>query len=130
MPMQTALDSHRSKSTTTFMRSIVLLSAAPRTSGNPPKPGVRDHVVLVMATAVERTAAGDEPQLRIGGVAVDALGRELRLRVALHPVCLEHRLRPVRPHDGHLVARGELGQPVEDAGYARVVDVARDHGGA
>src|SRR5690606_13279482 len=79
---------------------------------------------------VEGAAAGDEPQLGARGVAVDALGREPVLRVALHQVGGEHRGRAVGAGDGDLVARLQLVEPLEDTGRALEVDVPRDDGRA
>jgi hypothetical protein len=77
--------------------------------------------------AVERPTAGDEPQLRVLGVAVDELCREVGLVEAAYGGDDEQRRRTVRATDLDRVVRTQLPQPEEDRRTTGPrVDVADD----
>src|SRR5688572_8915471 len=77
--------------------------------------GEDDHVVGVIAgVLVERAAAGDQPQAGMVDVAVDGVGRELRLRVGLHPVHPEGGDAAVLSEHRDLVPDLEVEDVVED----------------
>ena len=98
-----------------------------RAGGSADQTGVDDHVVAVVPRGrVDRPTAGHQPQRRVVHVAVDELGRELRLEVADHTVDGEHRDAPVCAGHQHPVGGMQAGHPPEDRGALGGVEVAHD----
>lgn len=92
---------------------------------------VDDDVVPVAVDGlVEAAAAGDQAQLGNVGVAVDGLGGEAGLGDLLGLAHAELGCGAVLSGHLDLVTRGELLEPVEDAGLLVAVDMAQDHGRA
>ena len=77
-----------------------------------------------------RAAAGDHPQLCVGGLAVDPVVREVLSVVHFDGVQLVDGGGTVGPGDLDPVAPVERAQVVEDGRPGLVVDVPRQDGGA
>src|SRR5262249_18574731 len=89
--------------------------------------GVVDVAVL---GSVEFSTAGDQPDARVVQVAVDLVGRKVRLGILLGGIHAEDGRRAILAGDLDGVALAERADRVEDGRAGLGVDVAQEYGRA